>query len=265
MLIFLLIGVAIGFLAGLLGIGGGMTMVPALTFIFSILQFPTQHLIHIAIATAMATVVFTSLSSIRAHHQRKAVLWPAVRHMSPGLLLGAAAGASVAGMMPTAGLAAFFGVFNVFAATQLVLDRKPHPARSLPATSGLLMAGGVIGFISSVVAAGGAFLAVPFMTWCNVKVHDAVGTAAALGLPIAVAATVGYVIAGWNVGGLPSHTFGFIYWPALLTIAAASVLAAPFGAATAHRWPTTRLKRVFAILLYVLAAYMLWKAISLSG
>ena len=162
--------------------------------------------------------------------------------------------------MSTAVLAGFFGVFVAFSATQMLLDRKPAPTRELPGKPALFGVGGGIGLVSSMVGAGGGFLSVPFMTWCNVRIHNAVATSAALGLPIAVAGTAGYVVAGLRQTGTPPHTIGYIYVPALLAIVVASVFAAPIGARAAHRWPVQRLKRAFAILLYWLAGYMLWKA-----
>jgi uncharacterized membrane protein YfcA len=162
--------------------------------------------------------------------------------------------------MSTAVLSAFFGVFVAAAATNTLLDRKPKPTRELPGKGGLFAVGGGIGLVSSMVGAGGAFLSVPFMTACNIGIRNCVATSAALGLPIAVAGTIGFVVAGLGAPGLPPHTIGYVYVPALLAIVAASVISAPIGARAAHRWPVRKLKRAFAILLYVLAAYMLWKA-----
>jgi uncharacterized membrane protein YfcA len=151
-------------------------------------------------------------------------------------------------------------VFVAAAATNTLLDRKPKPTRELPGKGGLFAVGGGIGLVSSMVGAGGAFLSVPFMTACNIGIRNCVATSAALGLPIAVAGTIGFVIAGFGQHRLPPHTVGYVYVPALLAIVAASVISAPIGARAAHRWPVKKLKRAFAILLYVLAAYMLWRA-----
>ena len=159
-------------------------------------------------------------------------------------------------------LALFFAAFVSFSATQMLLDKKPKPTRTLPGTPGLLGAGGVIGFLSGLVGAGGGFVSVPFMTWCNVAIHNAVATSAALGFPIALANGIGYVIAGQGVQGLPAGSFGYVYLPALAVIAVASVLMAPVGVKAAHALPVKSLKRVFAGILYVLAAYMLYKGIS---
>ena len=119
----------------------------------------------------------------------------------------------------------------------------------------------MIGFISGLVGAGGGFISVPFMTWCNVAIHNAVATSAALGFPIAVANVVGYVVSGTAVQGLPAGSFGYIWLPALAVIAVASFFTAPYGARAAHSLPVAMLKRVFASILYLLAGYMLWKGL----
>ena len=175
-------------------------------------------------------------------------------------MVGSLVGPQIVGGMSTAVLAAFYGVFVAAAATNTLLDRKPKPTRKLPGKGGLFAVGGGIGLVSSMVGAGGAFLSVPFMTACNIGIRNCVATSAALGLPIAVAATIGFVVAGFGETGLPPLTIGYVYVPALLAIVAASVISAPIGARAAHRWPVQKLKRAFALLLYVLAAYMLWKA-----
>ena len=257
---FLLMGAVIGFLAGLLGLGGGMTMVPLLTLAFTHQGFASEHLVHMAIATATATILFTSVASVREHQRHRAIVWPVVAGMAPGMILGSLAGAHFVGKMSTPVLSAFFGTFVAVAATNILLDRKPKAARELPGKVGLTAVGGGIGLISCMVGAGGAFLSVPFMTACNVNMRSCVATSAALGMPVAVAATVGYVFAGWSQPGLPPHSIGYVYVPALLAIVAASVISAPMGARAAHRWPVPTLKRAFALVLYVLAAYMLWQA-----
>lgn len=257
---FVALGFVVGFLAGLLGIGGGMTMVPVLTIIFTGIAFPVAHVVHMAVATSTATIVFTAISSARAHHRHGAVLWPVVAGLAPGVIVGSLVGPQVVRGMSTSALALFFGMFVAFSATQMLLEKKPKPSRELPGKAGLFGVGGAIGLVSSMVGAGGGFLSVPFMTWCNVKIHNAVATSAALGLPIAVAGTLGFVIAGSGVQGMPRHSLGYIYLPALAAIVGASMLTAPLGARTAHRWPIKKLRRAFALLLYALAAYMFWKA-----
>ncbi|MDM0086144.1 MULTISPECIES: sulfite exporter TauE/SafE family protein [unclassified Variovorax] len=257
-----LLGIGSGFLAGLLGIGGGMVMVPFITIILGQRGVAPDLAVKMAIATSMATIVFTSVSSVRAHHKRGAVRWDIVKRLSPGIVVGSLVGSlGVFALLKGTALAIFFALFVGFSATQMFLDKKPAPTRQMPGTGGQFAAGGVIGFISGLVGAGGGFISVPFMTWCNVAIHNAVATSAALGFPIAVANVVGYVLSGTTVQGLPAGAFGYIWLPALVVIAACSVFTAPLGARAAHSLPVKKLKRVFASVLYLLAAYMLWKGL----
>jgi uncharacterized membrane protein YfcA len=214
-----------------------------------------------AIATSLATIMFTSISSVRAHNKRGAVLWPVARRLAPGILVGSMIGARIAGALPMQWLALVFAAFVGFSATQMLLDRKPKPTRQLPGTAGMFGVGGAIGAASAIVGAGGGFLSVPFMTWCNIRVHNAVATSASLGFPIAAAGTLGYIVTGWHLTGIAPGAFGYIHVPALIALAATSVLTAPLGARVAHALDTVRLKRVFAVLLYALAGYMLYKAL----
>lgn len=257
------LGLSTGFLAGLLGIGGGMLMVPFITIILSARSVGPDLAVKMAIATSMATIIFTSISSVRAHHKRGAVRWELVKGLAPGIILGGfIASLGVFALLKGSSLAMFFAVFVSFSATQMFLDKKPAPTRQVPGTAGLIGAGGVIGFLSGLVGAGGGFISVPFMTWCNVAIHNAVATSAALGLPIALANVIGYVVAGQSVQNLPPYSFGYIWLPALAVIATCSVLTAPLGAKAAHMLPVKQLKRVFASILYLLAAYMLYKALA---
>jgi uncharacterized protein len=256
----LALGVGTGFLAGLLGIGGGMVLVPFLTYIMSTRGASPDLAVKMAIATSMATIIFTSISSVRAHHKRGAVRWDIVKGLAPGIVLGGLiASLGVFALLKGSWLAIFFGLFVTFSATQMFLDKKPAPTRQMPRMAGQLAGGSAIGFLSGLVGAGGGFISVPFMTWCNVAIHNAVATSAALGFPIAVVNAVGYAISGQGVSGLPSGSLGYIWLPALALIALTSVFMAPVGAKAAHAMDVKRLKRVFACILYVLAAYMLYK------
>ncbi|MCP5272492.1 MAG: sulfite exporter TauE/SafE family protein [Burkholderiaceae bacterium] len=256
----LALGLGAGFLAGLLGIGGGMLLVPFLTLIVSARGVPPALAVKMAIATSMATILFTSLSSLRAHHRHGAVRWPLVRGLAPGIVLGGLlSGAGVFALLKGQGLAVVFAVFVGFSALQMLRDRKPAPHRQMPGWAGQMGAGGTIGLVSGLVGAGGAFMSVPFMLWCNVPLRHAVGTSAALGFPIALSATAGYVIGGWSLPPALPGAVGYLYLPALFTIAAASVLMAPLGARTAHRIDVQSLRRLFALLLMALAATMLWR------
>lgn len=258
----LALGAFTGFLAGLLGIGGGMLMVPFMTLILSARGVDAALAVKMAIATSMATILFTSISSVRAHHKRGAVRWDIVRTLAPGIVLGGLlAGAGVFSLLKGTTLALVFAVFVAFSATQMLLDRKPAPTRQMPGPAGSLGAGGVIGFISGLVGAGGGFISVPFMGWCNVAMHNAVATSAALGFPIALANTVGYVVGGWSMPSPLAGALGYLWLPGLAIIATASVTTAPLGARTAHAMNIKQLKKAFACTLYGLAAYMFYKSL----
>jgi len=256
----LLMGCFGGFAAGLLGIGGGMVLVPFITMIFTAREFAPHLVVHMAIATSLATILFTSISSMRAHHRHGAVLWRVARLLAPGIVIGSWIGPWIGKQMNTAMLALFFGLFVAFSATQMLLNKRPEGTRELPGQAGMLAAGGVIGILSGLVGAGGGFVSIPFMTWRGIRIHNAVATSAALGFPIALAGTVANIVYGWGEPGLPPGSLGFIWLPALGLIVLASVTLAPLGARMAHRLPVARLKRIFAVILYALAAYMLWKA-----
>lgn len=255
-------GAFVGFLAGLLGIGGGMILTPFFTFLLPMAGISDNVVVHVAIATSLGTIVFTSLSSMRAHHKRGAVLWRVVFSVAPGILVGAMMGAKISSLLPTAVIAFIFALFVGLSAIKMFLDAKPNPARELPGLPGMFIAGIAIGLVSSFVGAGGGFISVPLMLYCNVKMQNAVGTSAALGFPIALFGSIGYIWTGLGVAGLPGwpETAGFIHIPALIACACASFLIAPLGAKVAHSIDTKPLKRIFACNLFLIAAYMLYKA-----
>jgi uncharacterized membrane protein YfcA len=255
------LGLATGFVAGLLGVGGGLLMVPALIWAYAQQGFAPQYNIHLALATSLAVIVPTALSSLRAHHAHGAVDWQAVRRIAPGILLGTLAGSLAAAKLSDGGLKIFFTVFLFYAATQMLLGFKPPASRQMPGWAGMTLAGTVIGLVSSWVGIGGGTLSVPFLTWCNAGLRRAIGTSSAIGLPIALAGTIGYVFSGLSVSNLPSASIGFVYFPAFVALAAGTWLTAPFGARATHRLPVNNLKRIFAGLLYLIAvrmAYGLW-------
>lgn len=255
-LLYLAIGAFAGLLAGLFGVGGGLVIVPMLTFVFTSQGLPAAHILHLALGTSLASIMFTSLSSVRAHHERGAVNWQVVRRITPGILIGTFAGSCVAAQLSTGFLKVFFVVFQYYVAAQLLLDIKPKAHRQLPGTAAMFGVGSLIGGISSLVGIGGGTMSVPFMIWCNAAMHTAIGTSAAIGFPIAVAGAVGYVVNGLSTQ-LPHYSLGFVYLPALLGVAAASILTAPLGAKLAHSLPIPRLKKVFAVLLLVMGTKML--------
>ena len=252
------LGLVVGFVAGLLGVGGGLIIVPVLIVLLHANGLAAGMEPQLALGTSLASILFTSLSSVRAHHRHGAVEWPLVRRIAPGILLGTLAGAVLAAQMSAWVLKVFFIAFLFYAAFQMWLDFKPAPHRGLPGRTGTTLAGTVIGGVSSWVGIGGGTLSVPFMLWHNVPLHRAIATSAAIGFPIAIAGATGYVVGGWGASGLPGGSLGFVYLPALAGIVAGSVLTAPLGARTAHRLPVRPLKRIFALLLLVLALRMVW-------
>jgi len=252
------LGIVAGFVAGLLGVGGGLIIVPVLILIFQTKDFSPDVIVHMAIGTSLATIIFTSFSSVYAHHFRhKAVRWDVVKKLTTGIVLGALLGAVIADFISAKILKQFFGFFELFVAAQMALNIKAHATRALPARIGMLTTGTGIGTVSSIVGIGGGTLTVPFLVWCNIKMQHAVATSSACGLPIAIAGCVGFIITGWNEIDLPEHTLGYVYWPAFLAIVISSMLLAPFGAWLAHRLSAEKLKRFFSLALFVLGMKML--------
>jgi uncharacterized membrane protein YfcA len=256
-LTYLALGAFVGFFAGLLGVGGGGIMVPVLTSLFVAQGFPKDTVVHLALGTSMAAIVLTSLASLRAHHRHGAVRWDVVRHITPGILAGTFAATFIASRIASEPLAIFFACFMAYVSLQMLANIKPKPSRALPGPLGMSAVGAGIGGVSALVAIGGGSLSVPFMTWCNVKVHNAIGTSAAIGLPIALAGTLGYLVNGWGSAGMPALSLGFIYLPALGLVSAPTLYTAPFGAKMAHRLPVATLRKIFAGVLLLLCAKML--------
>lgn len=256
-LLYLSTGAFAGVLAGLLGVGGGLIIVPLLTFVFTAQHLPDAYILHLALGTSLASIMFTSVSSLRAHHARGAVNWSVVRTISLGILTGTFFGSWVAAQLTTHFLKGFFIVFLYYVALQMLLNIRPKPSRTLPGGGGMFGVGNVIGGVSSLVGIGGGSLSVPFLTWCNLPMHNAVGTSAAIGFPIAVAGAVGYVVNGLTAASLPEWSLGFVYLPALAGVSLASIFTAPLGARLAHSLPVGQLKKVFALLLIVMGTRML--------
>lgn len=253
------LGVVAGFAAGLLGVGGGLIIVPVLILIFQSNNFADEVIVHMAIGTSLASIVFTSISSIYAHHfHHKAVRWDIVKRLTPGIIIGALLGAVIADFISAKILKNFFGFFELVVSVQMALNIKPHAARTLPKLIGVTLAGTGIGVISSIVGIGGGTLTAPFLTWCNIKIQKAVATSSACGLPIAIAGCTGFIITGWNEMHLPTYTLGYVYWPALLSIVISSMLVAPIGAWLAHRLSAEKLKQSFSLVLFLLGLKMLF-------
>jgi len=257
------LGLFTGFVAGLFGIGGGMVMVPFIAYFLRDLGVNENIVLKIAIATSMSTIIFTSISSVRAHHKKGAVRWELVKGLAPGIVIGSlASSAGIFSLFKGTYLALIFEGFLFFSATQMYINKKPKPSRQVPGTVGLIGSGGFIGFFSGLVGAGGGFVSVPFMVWCNVELRNAVATSAALGFPIAITNAIGYAFSGWSELGRPPASLGYIWLPGMLLIAVCSVITAPLGVKVAHKLHVKYLSKIFAALLYSLASYMLYKTLS---
>ncbi|MDO5483754.1 MAG: sulfite exporter TauE/SafE family protein [Desulfovibrionaceae bacterium] len=260
-LVYLCCGAVAGILAGLLGVGGGIVIVPMLVAVFPSQGVAPQYVQQMALATSLASIVITSISSARAHNRRGAVHWDIFRNITPGILVGTFVGGLIASYLPSLFLKIFFICFLMAVSVQMFSNYRPPASREMPgalATSGV---GGIIGLVSSFVGIGGGSLSVPFMSFCNVPIHHAVGTSAAIGFPIAVAGTLSFIIGGWGRPDLPAFSLGFVHLWALLGLASASFFTAPIGARLSHSLPTAKLKRGFALFLMVVAVKMLWDLI----
>lgn len=256
------VGAVAGVLAGLLGVGGGLVIVPVLLWLFTARGFDSAIVLHLAIGTSLGTIIATSVSSIRAHHRRGAVRWRLFVSLAPGIVAGALGGAWLADQISTLWLQRVFAVFVITVGVQMLANPRVTGHRDPPGPLGMGLAGGVIGSVSALVGIGGGTLTVPFLMWHRVPAVNAVATSSACGLPIALAGTLGFVVTGWAEAALPPAATGYLYWPALASVAAASVVTAPAGAWLAHRLPVAVLKRVFAVLLLVVGARLLWTAVS---
>lgn len=252
------VGLIAGVLAGLLGVGGGLVIVPMLVFCFTKQGMPNELIMHLSLGTSMASIVFTSVSSFMSHHRHGAVEWAIVKRIVPGILVGTFFGSYIASRLSTGFLKGFFCFFLYYVATQMILDKKPRPSRDFPGNAGMFGVGSTIGIVSSLVGIGGGSLSVPFMLWCNLAAHRAIGTSAAIGFPIAIAGSIGYIVNGLREINLPEYSTGYVYLPALMFIVCASVITAPLGARLAHSLPVSKLKKIFALLLYIVATKMVW-------
>ena len=257
-IVYLLMGLFVGFFAGLLGIGGGLILVTLMVYMFTVQGFPADRLLHLALGTSIASIVFTSISSLRAHHKHGAVRWDILRIAVPGLIAGTLFGTFVADQLKSKYLAIFFVIFVYYSAVQMFANVKPKPTRQLPGKAGMTVVAIIVGIISSLVGVGGGVMTIPLMSLCNVPMRQTIGTSAALGLPIAIAGTVGFVVTGLGKDHLPPLSVGYVYLPALVGIVIGTFVTVPWGAKAAHTLPVTTLKKIFAVILFVLASKMLW-------
>ena len=247
--LYLMLGAAAGVLAGLFGVGGGLIIVPVLVLSFTSQGVAPEVLTHLAVGTSLATIVFTSINSVREHQRKGAVRWSLFRWLTVGIVFGTVLGALTAAQISGPWLQKIIGIFAICIAVQMALDLKPSAAGTVPGKTGLAAAGGVIGWASAIFGIGGGSLTVPFLVWRSVPMQQAVATSAACGLPIALAGAVSFIVTGWARADLPAYSVGYVYLPALLGIALTSMFFARLGARLAHRLSPRVLKRLFAALL----------------
>lgn len=244
-------------MAGLLGIGGGAVIVPVLALLFEHRGVNPDVIMQCAIGTSLATIAFTAASSIRVHQRYRAIQWTAFRQLTPAILVGGLVGAALADTLRGKTLQYLFGIVILLVALQMARGFATKARRRLPGRAGMWAAGGAIGTLSSLFGIGGGSMSVPFLTWCGVPARQAVATASALGLPMAVAGAIGYVIAGLNEAGLPPGSLGYVTLPAFAGIVVASMVVAPWGARLAHQLSDILLRRVFSVFLAGIGLYML--------
>lgn len=263
---YLAVGSVAGVLAGLLGIGGGLIIVPALAWVFQESGFPASALMHMAVGTSLATILATTASSVRAHHAQGAVRWDLAARLTPGVMAGPLAGAALAAGLSTRWMSGLFGVLELLVGGYMLAKRDRGPGEveaptSVPGTLKLVLAGAVIGTVSGVAGIAGGTLTVPLLVHWRVPVAQAIATSAAVGLPIGLSGSLGFVVTGWDEA-LPGGSLGYVYLPAVLGIALTSVTCAPLGARLTHRLPTRVLRRIFAVFLLLVGIRLLVSAFS---
>ena len=256
-LAYLATGVISGVLAGMLGLGGGVVIVPALILVFNHLGLSPEWITHLAVGTSLATIAGTGGTAAMAHHRRGAVRWDLVRRLVPGIILGAWGGSALAGLLPQEGLRGVFGVFLLYVSSGMLGLRVEARTGLAPGPWGFAAAGGGIGALSAIVGIGGGTLTVPFLVRTGLTMRQAVATSSACGLPIALAGVIGFMVTGWSRQELPPLSTGFVYWPAALAILVTSMPMAPLGVRLAHSLPMPLLKRIFGLLLLVVAVKLL--------
>ncbi len=252
------LGVFVGFFSGLLGIGGGSMIVPILGLTFVAFGFSPEQVLHLSLGTSLAAMVLATASSTWAHQRHGAVRWDIVKGLAPGIAVAGLAAGAIARALPVQFLKVFFLCFMAYVAYQILFGLKPKPGHAMPGTSGLFAVGAAIGGLSSLAGVGGAMLSVPFMMYCSVSFHHAIGTSAAVSLVVAIAGALGFIAAGWNEPGLPAASLGYVYIPAFIGISLTSIFLAPVGARLAHRLPVNALKKLFVLLLLLLAVKLVF-------
>jgi uncharacterized membrane protein YfcA len=255
---YVLTGAVAGVMGGMLGIGGGLVIVPVLVWLFRQQGMDESVVMHLAVGSSLATIVVTSIGAVQAHHRRGAVLWAEARVLVPGILLGALGGALVAEQLPTMWLQRLFALFVISVGLRMMVQGSPKRQLQGGGAATNLLAGGIIGAVSALVGIGGGSLTVPWLSWKGIPMVNAVATSSACGLPIALAGALGFAFTGWGKEALPPLASGYLYWPAIAGIVISSYLLAPLGARLAHGLPVIVLRRVFALLLLLIGFRLLF-------
>lgn len=255
--LYIALGVFVGFMAGFLGLGGGGILVPLLASIFIYQGMSVDRVVHLALGTSLACMIISSSASIRAHASRDAVVWPVVRGMAPGIIVGAFLTTQVAAYINSTYIAIFFALFMALIAGQMFFNWQPKPSQKPISFRGLIVAGVGIGSVSALAAVGGGFLTVAYLGYKKVEMKQAIGTSAAIGFPIAITGTIGFMMSGWPKTLSDPYTLGYFHVPALLAISIASSITAPYGARCSHSLSEACLKKIFAAISLVLSIKML--------
>jgi len=256
-ILYLVTGVFSGIASGLLGVGGGLIIVPVLFFVFLSQGAAVEHVMHMALATSLATIIITSISSTRAHHKKKAVLWPVAALLAPGICIGAWFGGVIAAQLGTEILKPIFGIFELVIATYLLINKKSAAHVTNIGKIKSTLGGLFIGTVSAIVGIGGGSLTVPFLLWHSITMRNAIATSAACGFPIAIFGSASYIYSGYQITNLPAYTFGYVHMVAFALIISTSFLFAPVGAKLAHRLPENLLRKGFALFLLLIGLKML--------
>ncbi len=257
LLLLVVLGSVVGFFAGLLGIGGGAIMVPVLAAFFLWQKLDPSVVVHLALATSMSCIIFNAIISIRTHQKHQAILWSLVCAISPAVLVGSALATLFVIKLSSELIALIFVVLMGVVALQLLVGFKPKStATRRIAKTELIPVGVVIGFISAIIAIGGGSLTVPYLVWHQIHIRKAIATAAAIGLPIALTSCLVFIFKGIDQPNLPEMTLGYVYWPATVLICLGSVFTTAFGANLTHRLPVNHLKKIFAVVVILLALKM---------
>lgn len=253
---YLILGLLAGF-AGGFGLGGGIFIVPILLVLFTYQNFPTEILMHLAVATSLCSIIFTAISASYAHHRQKNILWDKVLLLSPSVAIGAFFGAILTNYLSSDVLQKIFGMFEIIVACHMGFSEISATKKKLLQRKYMMLSGGIIGLLSSILGIGGGTLTVPFLTWYKIDIKHAIGIACSCSIPIACTSVLVMSFIGLNQHTLPSHNIGYVHWPAALVISMTSVLSAPLGAKLTTRLPQHLLKKIFSIILAVIGIKML--------